>query len=147
MAYPVYSFKTSRSRTEYEFVSSGPAGDVIKIVSYYPTEVEDIFNLGFGDKDPETEEVNDQAVTNNKDWETVLATVASTIYEFTNAHKNATIFITGSSDARTRLYQITISKNLKAIKKDFVLFALNTEDVWEEFEENKKYLAFLISRK
>ena len=40
--------------------------------------------MGFGDKDLATGDINDLVVTDNKDSQKVLATVAFTVYTFTN---------------------------------------------------------------
>ena len=45
--------------------------------------VKGYFNLGFGDLDVETREINDEIITNNGNGQKVLATLVSTIYSFT----------------------------------------------------------------
>lgn len=67
----------------FEFESVGPNGKISKVVQYSETNLKDLYNLGFGDKDHETGEVNDLNVTNNGDGLIILSTVASTVYAFT----------------------------------------------------------------
>lgn len=87
----------------YEFVSQGPEGNVKKTVIYGQTGITNLFNLGFGDQNEITGEIDDCVVTNNGDSVKVLATVASTVYLFTNLFPNALIGAVGSTPARTRL--------------------------------------------
>jgi hypothetical protein len=75
-----------------------------------------------------------------------LATVAATLFEFTDKHPDANIIAVGSTLARTRLYRIGITNNLEAIEKDFKIYGLENK-VWVEFEKGKDYNAFLVIRK
>ena len=58
----------------------------------------------------------------------------------------ASIFASGSTPARTRLYRIGIAKYFDDIKEDFEIYG-QFEDQWELFEKGKEYLAFLAQRK
>lgn len=111
-----------------------------------PRGVGNLFNLGFGDKNEETGQLDDRVATNNGDSIKVLATVASTVYLFTNLFPNAVISATGSTQARTRLYRVVISNNLETIKRDFEVFGLLGGE-WEIFRADTDYQAFLIKRK
>ena len=62
-----------------------------------------IYNLGFGDYNAETKTIDDEIITNNGDSLKVLATVASTVYAFTEKYPDALVFATGSNNLRTRL--------------------------------------------
>ena len=108
--------------------------------------MKEFYNLGFGDKDPITGFISDLTVTNNGDSQKVLATVAATLYAFTNNYPLATIIATGSTLARTRLYRMGITNNIKSIEKDFIILGL-TETDWEPFRKNITYGAFLVKRK
>ena len=141
-----YKVETSPDFQTFEFVSKGRKGNVTKVVRYSEINVKGFYNLGFGDKDPITGFLSDLSVTNNGDSQKVLATVAATLYAFTDKHPNATVIATGSTQARTRLYRMGITNNLNAIEKDFVVFGL-TETNWELFRKNITYGAFLVRRK
>ncbi|SEL97802.1 DUF6934 family protein [Parapedobacter koreensis] len=141
-----YHIEIDDKHTVYEFTSIGPKGDVCKIVKYSETNLKNLFNLGFGDKNPETNEVDDLVVTNNGDSQKVLATVAATVYHFTDRYPDASIIATGSTKARTRLYQMGISNNLEAIEKDFLVYGLKAKK-WEPFNKKTTYEAFLVKRK
>jgi hypothetical protein len=142
--YPVVMGATSMV---YEFVSEGYKGKISKLVIYSETHLHNFYNLGFGDKDELTGDINDTIVTNNGDSEKVLATVAATLYTFTDEFPDAMVFASGSTTARTRLYRIGISNNLEAIKNDFEIFGLTKDKNWVEFEKRKDFEAFLVKRK
>jgi len=146
MKYDKYQLEADRKLLLFEFTSVGPKGRIKKLVQYTQTNLKDYYNLGFGDKNEETGEMNDLTITNNGDSQQVLATVASTIYAFTDKYPNAMIYARGSNSARTRLYRIGITNNLIEIRKDFEVFGLK-DDQWHEFRKNTEYKAFLIKRK
>ena len=105
-----YQIRSGEQLTVYEFVSIGPMGRITKIVQYMPTNYKDLYNLGFGDKNLETGELNDNIISNNGDGEKVLATVVATLYAFTDKYPQAMIYATGSTKYRTRLYRMGINK-------------------------------------
>ncbi len=107
----------------------------------------DLYNLGFGDKDPQSGYISDLAITDNQDSQKVLATVARTLFLFTERYPHAVVLATGSSIARTRLYQMGISNNLAAIQKDFDVLGLTIEQKWEPFRKNATYYSFAVRRK
>jgi hypothetical protein len=142
--YPVVIGATSMV---YEFVSEGKKGKISKLVVYSKTHLHNFYNLGFGDKDSITGDIDDTVITNNGDSEKVLATVAATLYTFTDEFPEAMVFASGSTSARTRLYRIGISNNLDVINADFEIFGLTKDKNWVKFEKRKDYEAFLVKRK
>ncbi|QEC75942.1 DUF6934 family protein [Mucilaginibacter ginsenosidivorax] len=143
-----YNYQISNDHQDYIFYSEGPKGKIKKIVRF--SKIQDlestVYNLGFGDADDETGVVDDSVVTNNKDSSMVLATVANTVIDFTNYYGNQYIYATGSTPARTRLYQIGIAGLWEKISIDFEVYGLK-EDSWHEFKKNVNYDAFLVRRK
>jgi hypothetical protein len=117
-----YELKSGERLEVYEFVSIGQIGRITKIVQYTPTNYKDLYNLGFGDKNAETGEIDDNVISNNGDSEKVLATVVATLYAFTDTHKNALVFATGNTKSRTRLYRMGITKYLEEVQQDFEIF-------------------------
>lgn len=146
MKLPKYQLKAEKSLMVFEFISQGPKGEIAKIVKYSETNLKDLYNLAFGDKDFRTGEINDRTISNNGDSDMVLATVVSTVYAFTDKYPDSWVFATGSTKARTRLYRMGISKYLLEIKKDFQVFGLRNDE-WEKFEKEIEYEAFLVKRK
>lgn len=141
-----YQFESSPDLMTFEFDSVGPKGTVTKVVRYTEINVKGFYNLGFGDKDPQSGYISDLSVTNNSDSRKVLATVARTLYLFTERYPDAIVLATGSTFARTRLYRMGITNNLADIEQDFVLLGL-TETDWEPFRKNATYHAFSVRRK
>ena len=147
MNYPKYLSLPEDSFLIYRFTSAGPKGLVQKTVTYSPTDVENVYNLGFGDYNPITKTVNDLSITNNGDSYKVLATVASTVNVFMDRYPKAWIVISGSTPARTRLYRIAINNNFSEISEDFVIFGYDSDGDWERFMAGKAYDIFLITKK
>ena len=142
--YPVIVGETSMV---FEFTSEGIRGRISKLVIYSETHLHHFYNVGFGDKDDKTGQIDDEVITNNGDSEKVLATVASTLYTFTDKFPDAMIFAIGSTKARTRLYRIGISNNLEEILDDFETFGLNGKKDWQPFQKQVEFEAFLVKRK
>jgi len=143
-----YSFTRLPEAYYYEFFSEGPRGRVKKIVGYKLIEERPnrIYNLGFGDWDDQTEDLNDTIATNNHDRQKVLATVADTVLDFTKNQPGASVFAQGSTLARTRLYQMGIAAFWEEIGSLFVVVGYY-DGKWQPFEKGKNYEAFLIKRK
>lgn len=147
MLHERYSVKAATDFTSFEFDSIGPKGTVGKVVRYTEINLKGFYNLGFGDKDHVTGFISDLSVTNNNDSKKILATVAATLYVFTDFYPNSTIIATGSTQARTRLYRMGISNNLSEIEQDFIVLGLTEKQEWEKFRKNVIYGAFLVRRK
>jgi hypothetical protein len=103
---PRYQYKTEGQLEFFEFYSEGPKGIIKKVVEYQRTSNNNIYNLAFGDYDEKVKGINDLSITNNGDSLKVLATVASTVYAFTDRHPKSWIIATGSTSVRTRLYRM-----------------------------------------
>ncbi len=145
MYLPRYHYKTNPGFLDYEFISEGPKGNIKKIIRF--TQISNsVFNLAFGDLDELTGEISDVTVTNNDDSRKVLATVAATVYDFTNHNPGSLVIAKGSTLSRTRLYRMGITNHWKEISRDFEVYALNDGN-WEVFTEGGSYEAFLIRRK
>jgi hypothetical protein len=144
-----YDMKTNKTHTMFDFISEGQKGSVLKSVRYTKIKVKgvkNLYNLGFGDVNKETSDIDDLVVKDNQDPEKVLATVAKTIIFFINRYPNAVVFFRGSTEVRTRLYQMAIGKYIEELSDNFDLLGL-TEKGWLPFEKNTTYIAFLINRK
>ncbi len=116
----------------FAFDSVGPQGVIRKIVQYQRIESTDYYNLAFGDRIGNTNDIDDLVVSNNGDIQKVLSTVAQTVITFTHQFPSVSIVATGSTPARTRLYRIGISKYLLAIEESFEIFCFK-EDNWHKF--------------
>ena len=147
MKYPKYQYRSETTMTHYEFTSEGSKGLIKKIVEFTETGTENVYNLGFADYDENTKTTSDISVTNNGDSLKVLATVASTVYAFTQKNPKAWILATGSTKVRTRLYRMGITNNLAEISEDFKVFGLNNNGEWDIFVIGEDYEAFLLTKK
>ncbi len=147
MKYPRYEYSTEEQLFLFEFESVGIKGKVRKVVQYTEMSVKGFYNLGFGDYNEETKDIDDEVVTNNGDGLKVLSTVVSTLYAFTGKYPEANVFATGSSEARTRLYRMGITNNLEELKQDFLVYGLRKDEIFEEFVVGEDYLGFLVTRK
>ena len=141
-----YSFEIGHFNMSYEFVSEGPKGRIVKQVKY--TEIEDngFYNLGFGDKIDNEDDFDDEVISDNNDSIRILATIAAAVYHFTEHKPNAYVFAQGNIKARTRLYRIELSNHLEEIKIDFIILGY-INNSWENYQKNRDYSAFLITRK
>lgn len=141
-----YSFRWSFEFPQYEFESMGPKGRIVKVVRFNKMEgSKDLYNLAFGDLDKSTDEIDDFVTSDNKDREKVLATVAATVIDFTQQKPEASIFATGSTGARTRLYRIGIFLHWREISTIFYVWGF-IDGKWEFFQPNRPYEAFLVKR-
>jgi hypothetical protein len=146
MKLPRYQLAASKNLMTFEFISDGPKGKISKLVQFTPTNLKNVYNLSFGDKNQETGEIDDKIISNNADAHKVLATVVASIYAFTDKYPDCWIYATGSSQSRTRLYRMGITKYFRETKKDFHIYGETGED-WEVFNRGKEYSGFLIQRK
>ncbi len=146
MKLPKYPLASSDKLQTFEFISEGKKGLIYKLVQYKQTNLKNIYNLAFGDKDHSTGEIDDTIISNNGDSEKVLSTVVGTIYAFTDKYPTAWIYATGSTKARTRLYRMGINKYLTVVVEDFEILGEKNDD-WETFRKNIEYDGFLIRRK
>jgi hypothetical protein len=141
-----YHLKSESNLTTFEFISEGPNGLIRKKIQFQQTSTPNLYNLAFGDTNSETGEINDLTVSNNSDSEKVLGTVVAAVYAFFNKHPEAYVYATGSSDARTRLYRIGITRFYEQMIEDFYLYG-QVGDEFYEFEIGKDYQGFLAQRK
>jgi len=142
-----YPLSKTRDLKSYSFWSTGPNGFVRKVIKFQLIDYdEQLYNLAFGDSALNSDLIDDRSVSNNGDTHTILATVAKASSIFMTDHPGAVIVATGSTIARTRLYQMNISRFLVEISSDFVVNGyLNGE--WEVFKRNTNYDAFLLKQK
>ncbi|PWV51643.1 hypothetical protein [Chitinophaga sp. S165] len=137
---------TSKTKkvTEYEFTSIGPKGVIRKTIRFVLID-HNCYNLSFGEKDKDTNKISDTVNSRNNDHEMILATVAAVVDVFTLDHPYSSIYATGSTPSRTRLYRICITKYWSDITTQFTILGLQN-DKWQGFTQNRSYSAFLGTR-
>jgi hypothetical protein len=141
-----YNFESSPDALRFEFDSISPQKHIRKIVEYTPLpQNPNIYNLGFGDLQ-EDGSIDDLVVSDNNDTEMVLSTIVRTIFCFFEYRPEKTILFLGSTESRTRLYQIIISKYIDEAKDTFQIRGIRNNEV-ENFVKGLSYDAFLINLK
>ncbi len=144
-----YESISNKTKTIFTFISEGPKGKIVKRIEYTKMKIEGIknfYNLGFGDIADNSSEINDLSITDNQDRDKVLATVVNSVYKFSERHPKAKIYITGSTDARIRLYRIVIDKYFDELSETFTIKGITKNGIFS-FEKNMPYEAFLITLK
>jgi hypothetical protein len=140
-----YNYTSDRTFRVYSFLSNGPNGAIQKIAKFTEMGL-NIYNFGFGDYEPVTNDISDTNVSNNQDIDVIMGTLGSIIYDFTNIFLDAEIFVQGTNKTRTRLYQMNINKHWARISPIFEIFGLK-DDQWEHFKQGVNYDAFLGCRR
>ena len=142
MNQPTYKVKYNDSSQTYTFTSIGENGVIQKLVRFLEIG-ENLFNLGFGDFDPVTEQVSDTIVSNNGDMVKVLATIVSILRVFLSENPDVSVIIDGSTPSRIRLYRIIINNYYDDFVKEFIIFGYK-DGQYEPLEKDVPYEFFLI---
>jgi hypothetical protein len=69
----------------FKFISEGPKGRIDKEIQYAETLIKNVYNLAFGDKNEINGEIDDKIISNNKDAQKILATVAASVLIFSQS--------------------------------------------------------------
>ena len=142
MSQPAYPIRTTSSRLQFAFESINEGHVVQKRIEFTAFPVNpDIYNLAFGDLNEEGV-LDDLTVSNNQDMERVLATVIQALVVFLETYPNKTVFFTGSTVTRTRLYRAAINRVIADYEELRVDGIMDT--TIERFQPNKPYQAFLV---
>ncbi len=141
-----YHLKSDNTLTYFEFISVGSKGAIRKIIEFQATSSSGLYNLAFGDKNPETGELDDLAISNNGDTQKVLGTVVAALYAFFDRNPKAIVYATGSTPVRTRLYRMGITKFYDEIQNDFYLYGRIGDKLYV-FETGIEYEGFIAQRK
>ena len=147
MNQPRYPVQASSNQLHYEFISVGHKGNILKAVEYTYIEDLNVWNLGFGDYDSETNEIDDTVVSNNGDGRKVLATVASTVIDFFVEHPGETVLFMGSTDRRTQVYNRAIEHYWQDFSDDFVVMGIDQMGNLRAFTAKLDFEAFIIKQK
>lgn len=139
-----YQTIVSEDVLTFEFISVGPKGNIPKIVVYQHIEG-NLYNLAFGEPNGNLGFIDDLIVTDNKDTDKILVTVASTIYDFFAVHQGTLVLAKGSTHSRTRLYRRYLSRFLDLINEEFILFGELNNKI-ERFNIGQDYTSFYITQ-
>ncbi|HWK03504.1 MAG TPA: hypothetical protein VNS58_07725 [Puia sp.] len=133
----------------YTFVSTGRMR-IIKAVDFTPLDIENIYNLGFGDLLPDGS-LDVTVTSNNGDILKVLSTVVQITRDFTTRFPGVEIFFIGSTEERTKLYARILKMYYREFNKEFKISGLmKNPDSYTAipFEARNAftYFAFLIKK-
>lgn len=125
-----YPLEAKPDFLEFEFLSIGPKGRIKKMVQFTAMGTADpsleIYNLAFGDYNEADNIIDDLVISDNKDPQKILATVAEAVMSFTDKKPAALVFAQGSTAARARYYAMGIAANLNELERIF--------DIWESID-------------
>lgn len=77
--------------SEYKFISSGPNGDIVKILSFKQIFVDSLYNLALSDQLPDGT-LSDTHFSNNDDIRKIMATIVEAVIDYTNNFPERMIF-------------------------------------------------------
>lgn len=144
-----YSYAANEDGASFTFESTGPKGVIKKVIKFEKVGSWvnlSVYSLGFGDWNDELHDFDDSATSNNDDRDKVLATVASTVLEFTEKHGQLVVTAEGVTPARTRLYQMAIRANLAEIEKSFLVYGMY-QGVPYPFKPGINFQSFFVIKK
>ena len=139
-----YEFRRT-NELRFDFISVGKKGEIHKRVTFIELEY-GFFNMGLGDLNPESTEVDYFSVSDNGDRNTILATVSEIIESFFELYPFHTIYFKGTSRSRTRLYQMAINHFYDELSERFHILG-ELDDKMTRFKRNTNYKSFLILKK
>lgn len=143
-----YDYAASDEGTYFEFISNGPKGNIIKAVQFTLIDlIDQTYSLGLGDRDPITNQIDDEVVTDNKDTLKVLATIGEIGRQFLEFKPNAKIVFEGNTESKNRLYRMGINSVLGELNTKYSIFGFREQNLtWERFNKESDYIAFTISK-
>ena len=144
MEQPFYDFNQIDESLSFSFESTGKR-NIEKRVIFQKLDLENYYQLALVDL-KEDGTFDDKIVSNNGDRDTVLATVFQILNYFLTIFPDVVVLFAGSTDSRTRLYQIALNSELEKASKNFNILGFNN-NLFEPFVKNKTYEAFAISKK
>ena len=140
-----YPFTPIIEDTHFVFESKGKEGIVYKVILFASIE-EERWNLGFGDLNLKTGDIDDAVMSDNHDAAKVMRTVAKAAFVFLETYPERTVFIEPVDMKRKRFYNAVFQRYYKEIEPIFDLFGLIGE-VSEVYSPEIIYDFFELKRK
>ena len=144
MHQPFYPFSILDEAQRFDFISIGKE-QIPKTIVFYQTDDPLFFTLTLANVLADGR-LDIRTKSNNGDLEKILSTVFRVIEIFLSHNPEVIVGFAGSSDSRTRLYQIAIAKELVLVVKRFNVWGLTPDGV-EPFNPGQRYDGFFISFK
>ncbi|MCF2520551.1 DUF6934 family protein [Dyadobacter sp. CY351] len=144
MKHNYYPYLASEDYLSFTF-SSISQKHIVRKKAEFLLISEDVCNFAFGDL-TENNEIDDRAVTDNKDTNMVLATVIRILLEFLDTHKNKAVYFQGSTPSRTRMYQIILRKEKPNWETSLIVYGIFDGEIMP-YETDFKFDAFIVKQK
>ena len=138
-----YDIISAKNRHRFLFKSTGPKGVIEKVVLFQPVG-KGRFNLAFGDAKEDT--LDDEIVSNNRDFVKVLATVAECAYDFTEHYPGTVLEIVPVDNRRGMLYNAIFKRHYLTIREKFRIFGRRNGE-FEPYDPGKEYDKFELYHK
>ena len=146
MNQPSYAFDQDEAALRFDFESVSDQRVIHKRIEYSVTTVPDLYNLALGDVLPNGV-LDDTMRSNNDDRDKVMATVVQTLLVFLRQYPDRYVIFSGSTESRTRLYRVIISRELDNALELFDIYGVIPDGGFELFQADSQYIAFLITGK
>ena len=117
-----------------------------KLAKALGVSITTISNIILGNYLEDTGYIDVFAVSDNQDTEKILGTVFTVLVDFIGHFPDMYVYAIGSTEARTRLYQMGISKYWNYIKDILLVYGIRGNDL-DIFEKDNRYDAFLFAKK
>ncbi|MCF2506247.1 hypothetical protein L0663_22830 [Dyadobacter sp. CY107] len=139
-----YPYRASEDALSFTFKSISEERVVPKKAEFTVMS-ENVYNFAFGDLDDKGE-IDDLAITNNKDTHLVFATVIQILLDFLDNNESKLVYFKGSTPARTRMYQIILRKEKANWKDRLIVYGIKNDDTIP-FKTDCKFDAFICKTK
>lgn len=143
-AYPI---ECSADKLRYSFVSSGLAGEIVKLVSYDYYRLS-LWNLSFGDANDDQTDFDDTVISDNGDMRKVMQTIFQTSLIFTDEYPNRKIYIEPVDRKRRVLYNRIFQEKQADIEQHFIIEGSFSHKIDNEpYNPLRIYDTFVVTRK
>jgi hypothetical protein len=140
---PTYQVEIE-DENNFSFLSVGKKGIILKVVELAEIR-EDTYNLGFGDYNFINDTVNDKIDSENGDAEKVLATVFGILMRFLSENPEKSVYISGSTPIRIRLYRMIINSYFEEFSQSLEILG-GIDEEFEPFQKNRPYESYLVKK-
>ena len=127
-----YETQDESNHLRYSFISKGES-EITKVIAYqklsYAIDIPTkgsltAYNLAFGDKIGDTQEIDDKADSNNGDMRMAFNTVLYTIPTFFSIYSDTCVVVQGSDERRKRAYSNFVTRNYETLIRDYMFFGV-----------------------
>lgn len=139
-----YNFKKSENGLVYSFISTGPKGQIEKVVGFDLIDNNKTNNLSLADR--KGDRLEDVSLSNNGDIFKIFNTIAEIFTDFVNDFTNVRIFFEGNTLGKNVSYARTLTNRLAKIYEQGFIVQGYIDGNWESYKKGQNYEAFLLTR-